>query len=404
MPSPQNEAPQAQACKRLFWVYALSAAVYFNQGIEALPSQGLFYYLKETLKFSPEKIMLLTSIITFAWLVKPLIGYLIDNSLSKKLWICFALVFNIAMATVTGMTSLALAALMAVLLFNSAAAAFRDVAVDGIMCAEGKNYNATGKIQSVQWIAISVSGLIAGALGGYIAEKWDYRAGFLWLIPFYAAALVIACFYRQSPQLSREDHKKYALADLKNLFLNKQLMFTAFFIFLYQFSPSFGTPLFFIQRDTFGWGKIWIGVLGTIGMVFRIIGALFYYRFSQRINIKKWIYISVFVGATTALSYLYYTPLTAVIYEIIYSFIGMFIFIMLLDLMARKTAKGFEATSFALLCSFSNLALTASNISGAFLLPKLGLKWLIIISSLSSFLCLFLIDKIHEPAYADTKQ
>jgi predicted MFS family arabinose efflux permease len=397
MPAPQNEAGQAEACKRLFWVYALSAAVYFNQGIEGLPSQGLFYYLKETLKFSPEKIMLLTSIVTFAWLVKPLIGYAVDNFLSKKLWICFSLIFNSAIVMTIALLNLPLAALVAVLLLNSTGAAFRDVAADGIMCVEGKNYNSTGKIQSVQWIALSVSGLITGILGGYIAQKWDYKIGFLWLIPFYLTALAITCFYRQSPQLEGEGHKNYALADLKNLFLNKQLMFAAFFIFLYQFSPSFGTPLFFIQRDTFGWGKIWIGTLGTIGMIFRIIGAVFYYKFSQRINIKKWIYVSVFVGATTTLSYLYYTPLTAVIYEIIYSFIGMFIFIMLLDLMARKTAKGFEATSFALLCSFSNLALTASNISGALLLPKLGLKWLIIISSLTSFLCLFLIKEIHEP-------
>jgi predicted MFS family arabinose efflux permease len=389
--------------KRLFWIYALSAAVYFNQGIEGLPSQGLFYYLKETLNFPAQKIMLLTSIIGFAWLVKPLIGYLIDNFLSKKLWISLALISNIAVVMVIGMVNLPLSLLVAVLLLNSTNAAFRDVGADGIMCVEGKNYNATGKIQSVQWIAISVSGLITGILGGYIAQKWDYRTGFLWLIPFYVIALAITCFYRRGPEVKGQDYQRYALADLRNLFLNRQLMPVAFFIFLYQFSPSFGTPLFFIQRDTFGWSKVWIGALGTLSTVFRIAGALFYYKFSQRINIKKWIYISVFIGALTALSYLYYTPLTAVIYDIIYNFIGMFIFIMLLDLMARRTVKGLEATSFAFLCSFNNLALTASSLSGAFLLPGLGLKWLIVISSLSSFLCLFLINKIHDPSYANVK-
>jgi hypothetical protein len=48
--------------KKLFWIYALSSSVYFTQGIEALPSQGLFYYLKETLNFSPQKIMVILSI------------------------------------------------------------------------------------------------------------------------------------------------------------------------------------------------------------------------------------------------------------------------------------------------------------------------------------------------------
>jgi hypothetical protein len=65
-----------------------------------------------------------------------------------------------------------------------------------------------------------------------------------------------------------------------------------------------------------------------------------------------------------------------------------------MDFMARNTIPGLEATSFALLCSISNLALVSSNLSGAWLLPVLGLKWLIVISALTSFLCLPLIKKI----------
>ncbi|MFA5200538.1 MAG: hypothetical protein WC442_06550, partial [Candidatus Omnitrophota bacterium] len=76
-----------QPNKKLFWIFALSSAVYFTQGIEGLPGQGLFYYLKETLNFSPEKIMVISSITTFAWLVKPLIGYIIDNFLAKRAWV-----------------------------------------------------------------------------------------------------------------------------------------------------------------------------------------------------------------------------------------------------------------------------------------------------------------------------
>ncbi len=149
-----------------------------------------------------------------------------------------------------------------------------------------------------------------------------------------------------------------------------------------------------MQRDTFKWGKIWIGTLATIGTVFQVVGALFYYKFSQKINIRKWLFISVFLGAVTSLSYLYYTPVTAVVYDILYSFVGMFIFLMVLDFMARNSVKNLEATSFALLCSVNNLAQVASSFSGAILLPIVGLKWLIILSAFTSFLCLFLIKKI----------
>lgn len=380
--------------KRLFWIFALSSSVYFTQGIEGLPSQGLFYYLKETLHFSPEKIMVLTSIITLAWIVKPPIGYIVDNFFSKKIWIFIAAGLSILSVLILGLISLSIFMLIILLLINSTNAAFRDVSADGIMCVEGKKYGMTGKIQSIQWISISIAGLITGIGGGYIASEWGYKMGFLCLIPFYLLAVVSAYFYQEEKSLDKTIVKSSLVLDLKKMFSDKRLMIVGLFIFLYKYSPSFGTPLFFIQRDTFKWSKLWIGILGTVSTIFEITGALLYYKFSQKINIKKWLYISVFFGAVITLSYLYYTPATAITYNILYSLAGMFIFLMVMDFMARNTTKGLEATSFAFLCSISNLALISSNLSGAFLLPIIGLKWLIVASSLTSFLCLFLINKI----------
>jgi MFS family permease len=377
--------------KKLFWVFALSSAVYFTQGIESLPGQGLFYYLKESLHFTPEKIMLLGSLTTFAWLVKPFIGYLIDHVFTKRCWIFISLALDILFVLFLGLAQMPLIFLVVLLVTSSASAAFRDVAVDGIMCVEGKKYQATGRIQSIQWISILIAGLFTGIGGAIIAEKWDYRVGFLCLLPVYLLVALTAYFYKENT-----GERRYAslLVDLRKLFSDKKLLVIGLFIFLYKYSPSFGTPLFFIQRDSFRWGKIWIGTLGTISTVCGVVGALLYYRFSRRINIKKWLYFSVFLGALTTLSYLYYTPVSAVIYDIVYSLLGMFIFLMVMDFMARHSTDGLEATSFALLCSINNLSIVVSNLSGAFLLPYVGLKWLIILSALASFLCLPLIKKI----------
>ncbi len=378
--------------KKLFWIFALSSGVYFTQGIEGLPAQGLFYYLKETLNFSPEKIMLLSSFTTMAWLVKPLIGYLIDSRLSKRAWIFISLVLDIVFVLCLGLMALPIVILVALLTLNSGNAAFRDVAVDGIMCVEGKKYQATGKIQSIQWVSILIAGLITGIGGAVLAEKWGYRIGFLYLLPVYLVVAVLTYFYQEDVT---EKRASTLVMDLRTLFSDKKILVIGLFIFLYKYAPSFGTPLFFIQRDSFKWSKIWIGWLSTISTVFGVIGALLYYKFSQKINLKKWLYYSVLLGALTTLSYLYYTPLSAIAYEIIYSFLGMFIFIMVMDFMARHSVKGLEATSFALLCSINNLAGVASSLSGAFLLPVVGLKWLIVLSAFTSFLCLPLIRKIE---------
>jgi MFS family permease len=381
--------------KQLFWIFALSSAVYFTQGIEGLPAQGLFYYLKETLHFSPEKIMLISSLTTFAWLVKPFIGYLIDNVFTKRVWIFISLALDIVFVLFLGLMPLPLFALVALLIVTSANAAFRDVAVDGIMCVEGKKYQATGKIQSIQWVSILIAGLFTGIGGAFIAQKWGYQAGFLCLIPVYLLVWLPAYFYQEERAGKQNLPVVNLFSDLKKLFSDKKIIIIGLFIFLYKYAPSFGTPLFFIQRDSFKWGKMWIGMLGTISILCGVIGALLYYKFSQKINIKRWLYYSVFLGGLTTLSYLYYTPATAVVYDVVYSLIGMFIFLMIMDFMARHSIKGLEATSFALLCSINNLSDVASNLSGAFLLPLVGLKWLIILSALASFLCLFLINKIE---------
>jgi MFS family permease len=377
--------------KKLFWIFALSSAVYFTQGIEGLPTQGLFYYLKETLNLTPQKIMFLGSFTTFAWMVKPLIGYVIDHIFSKRYWIFISLFLDIIFVLILGLMQMPLVFLIMLLAINSSSAAFRDVAVDGIMCVEGKKYQATGKIQSIQWTSILLAGLFTGIGGAFIADKWDYKIGFLCLVPVYLLVGLVAYFYQEQ---GLEKRYSSLLADLKALFGDKKLLIIGLFIFLYKYSPSFGTPLFFIQRDSFKWGKMWIGALGSISTACGVIGALLYYKFSQRINIKKWLYFSVFLGALTTLSYLYYIPATAVAYDIVYSFLGMFIFLMVMDFMARHSVRGLETTSFALLCSINNLSGVASNLSGAFLLPLIGLKWLIILSALTSFLCLPLIRKI----------
>ena len=200
--------------KKIFWIFALSSAVYFTQGIEGLPSQSLFYYLKDTLRYSPEKIMVISSITIFAWLVKPVIGYVIDTFFNKKIWIFISLAFDISLVLLLGLVSLPIALLVTILVINSANAAFRDVAVDGIMCVEGKKYNATGKIQSIQWISISVAGLLAGIGGGYIAEKWGYQAAFLCLIPIYILVGVPAYFYQEDDTIENKSSSTL-FSDLK---------------------------------------------------------------------------------------------------------------------------------------------------------------------------------------------
>jgi len=399
---------------KLKWIYILSAAIYAMQGLEGIPNLAFFFYLKEKLGFTPEKIMYISALTGLAWVIKPIYGFIVDNFLSNKRWIILSLFGSIAISLFFGL-SLWLPVTMIIVMgiignFNSA---LRDVSVDGLMCVQGKETKSCDTIQACQWIAITIASIIVGLSGGYIADHLSYRFAYLCLIPIYLIIIGIVLKYKniKEKSLGQIPHSVYeaegfkfnkpsfieTICSYKELFTNKSFLIGCVFLFLYKFSPSFGTPLQFIQRNNFHWSGTWMGTLAAICSVFEIIGAIVFFKYCKRINTKKWLYYSVFLGALTSLAYLYYTPKSAIVYGILFGILGMFVHLIVMSWMANATIKGKEATSFALLCGISNLATgTTSSLVGAWLLPLVGLKYLIILSAVTSFACLPLISLIFK--------
>ena len=381
---------------KLFWIFALSSAIYFTQGIEGLPGLALFFFLKEKLGFSADKIMYISSVTGLAWLVKPIWGYLADNYLTKKLWILISLLGSILISMYFGLSPiLPLGMLILMASLGGWTSAMRDTAVDGIMCVSGKESNECGRIQALQWASITVASIIVGLAGGYIADHFSYKFGYLCLIPIYIVIASIVLRYRATVSSHSTTSLWENIKSYKVLFTHRKFLWACLFLFLYKYSPSFGTPLAFIERDVFKWSGMWMGALGAIVSGFEILGALVYFKIGKRINLKRWLIISVWLGASTTLCYLYFTPVTAIVYGILFAILGMLIHLIVMAWMAESTIVGKEATSFALLCSVSNLAGTASSLSGAVLFPKIGLSWLILLSAITSFICLPLINKLE---------
>jgi MFS family permease len=385
--------------KSNFWIYLLSVCIYFLQGSEGIVNLPFFFYLKENLRLDESRIMFLTSWITIFWLGKPILGYFSDNFLTKKIWILISLIGSLTFAMLLGMINyLPLVWLIIFMAIASTNTAIRDVNVDGLACVVGKKANITGRIQSLQWGAITVASVMTGFLGGYIAEHFTYQLGYLILIPIYLIIIAIVMNYKDDNVVSKTTNS--LRQTLIELFTDKRLLLVCLFLFLYKFSPGFGTPLTFIMRDKFHWSKQFLGTLDTISAGVGLLGAWAYFHWSKKLNLTKWLIASVFIGSVTTLAYLFFTPQTALIYTILFSVMGMFINLLILDYMAQNTKKGLESTSFALLCSVSNLAATVNGFTGSWLFPIIGLQWLIIISAITSFACLPIIpflkgDKVN---------
>jgi len=287
--------------KKLFWLYLLSASIYATQGLEGLPGLPLFFYLKEHLHLTPEKIMWISSIITLPWLIKPIFGFFIDNFLTKKIWIILSLIGSILVSFYFGLSPyLTIPIIILVSILGNLATAWRDISNDGLACVEGKENNCCDIFQNVQWTSITLAGIITGLAGGYIADHFNYKFAYLCLIPIYLIIIGIVLKYKEQnalKELKKHYHssitihhrKKSSLLgnilSYKELFANKSFLLGCLFIFLFNFNPSFGTPLLFIERK-WGWSGFFIGLLGALSSTISIIGALLYYKFSKKIKNK----------------------------------------------------------------------------------------------------------------------
>lgn len=369
----------------------MSALVYFNQGIGSLTSQPLFFYLKETLNLPASTVQYLGSLITIPWIIKPLYGWLSDTfplgGYRRKSYMIASGLLGVCTALFIGIVpALPLLALYALLVLDALGGAMKDVAADGIMVEEGQRHGITGKIQSIQWGSLTFATVITGVAGGWIAEHFDYHLSFklVALVPALVAGL--ALFYKEQPAPRRE-----ASVSMKEVLKNKRLLLSMLFLFLFWFSPSFGVPVSFKMRDELHFSKFAMGLISTLGAAFSILGAVWYWKTSRTLDLKKWLTISVVVSGLSTFAYLYLTPVSVVAYAIVFGIFSMAIQLIVMDFSARICPKGQEATTFALITSVLNFGTFLSALAGGKLYGWIGYQGLVIISGITTFLCLPLI-------------
>jgi len=371
------------------WFFILSAAVYFLQGIEGLPGLAISLWLKETVGLRDFELQRMMSYVTLAWLIKPLWGYLVDTYLTKVRWIQLSLLLGAMLCFILALGSFSVTGiwiLIAVMALLNWTMAVRDVANDGIACVEGKRTGTTGKFQSIQWGSVTFAGLLASLGGGLVATYLNWQLAYLFLIPLFFVVIVVVNKIPMSEGVT-ERSQKIDFSRYKEL-LSKDFLILALFIWLFNTCPSFSAPLFYKQRDVFHWSPMMIAYLGVFYSVLSIIGAWIYSKYCKVLPMKKILVGAIIFFAPTTLCYLHYTPVTAWIYTGIFATIGMIVFLVVMDMMAKKSITGLEATSFAMLCSISNFGSWCSAQMGSYCLEWWGLTTTIYINAAFGLLAL----------------
>lgn len=342
--------------------------------------------------------MYLSSITTAPWMIKPLYGWLSDTlplwGYRRKSYMILSGLLTTATAVTIGVIPLLpLFWLYAILVLDAFGGAMKDVAVDGIMVEEGKKAHLTGRIQSIQWGSLTLATVISGLAGGYIAEHFDYHLSFKLVAIFPALVALCAFFYDESPIAPGIQR-----LPLTEVLKNKQLLFSMLFLFLLWFSPSFGVPLSFKLRDELHFSRLAMGFLETLGSACSIAGAIWYWRVSRTIDMKKWLIIATLISGLSTFAYLFLTKASVYVYTVLFGIFSMAVQLIVVDFSARICPRGKEATTFALIMSVLNCGSFFSRIVGGKLYTQVGYNWLVVISGAATLACLVLIPYLKLPS------
>jgi MFS family permease len=384
------------------------ATVYAVQGVAepkaGLATQPIFFLLKDEMRLGAAETATFLALIGLAWNVKPLYGLLSD------LVPLFGYRRRSYLLVTTAMAALGWLALgllpaypwgltLAILLLTGLGLAFTDVLCDAVMVEEGKARGLTARFQSTQWAAVYGASLLAGIGGGYLSAHVSYSRAFLLVALFPVLSFAASAWAVRDPR-TRFDRAtvRETVAALRVGIRSGPLWRAAAFIFLWNFSPSFGVPLEYHMVDVLGITKIQLGVLASLASGAAMLGAIVFGRYAARLAPRSLLNLAITVGVAGTLAYYGLVGWwSAVALGITVSFVTAIAQLATLDLAARAVPNHAEGTFFAALMSVSNLGTTGAEWLGGQLYDLTGLNWLIAISAAATAACWLLVPWVRIP-------
>lgn len=381
----------------------LVSLVYFLQGF-GIAGLAFSLFLKETLHWSMLQMSLLGTITAIPWFLKVLYGVVTDGfpvfGYRRKSWLFVASAIALAMDLVLAFVHCTNFWFYAVVfLLSSLGVCMVDVITDGYVVQKSVDLESTNKYQNLSWGSRAIGGALSSVIAGWVATRFDIYTIFMIGLPMMVAQLPLALLLDEKRAVygKAKNVWKEIAGPVKEFIKTPQLMWITLFIMLGLFSPSYGTPFFFRMRDVLHFSPQFLGILGSIGSIGSIIGCLIFAKYMSRVSLRKLLYVSVFIWAVNTASVLaIVNGTTAVLVNMVDAITGYISFVPTLAIAAKLCQKTrHEATMFAILMSFHNIAGKGSDLLGAWLYQYTGFFWLVVISTVTTFMVLPIIKKLE---------
>jgi MFS family permease len=406
MQTDQATTPTASAksaITRTMWFFAIVYAVEGTcQAKSGIMWQPLSHWFKQTLNWDPVMISASLAILDVPWIIKPLWGAISDfvplfGYRRRPYLVIASLVAFLAFAWVATIDTAA--TMVPALTVTAVAMAVASTLCGALLVETGQQSNNSANFVNQQWLWFNIAQMISVLVAGFLIEIFT-PAGALHAAASIAAvaplAIIAGVWLIHEPRASTDmEALRERLGALLSVFRNRNLGFVAGFLFLYYFSPHFGTPLYFQMTDNLGYSQGFIGVLSSISAAGWIAGGLLYRWRLDRLSRPALLRLSIAAGVVTSLFYLFMSsPASAVVIWFLSGVASMIAMVATMSLAAESCPEGAEGFAFAGMMSIVNLSTPLADMFGSALYEHVferQLAPLIVVSAAATALVYFLI-------------
>jgi MFS family permease len=403
---------EAGPISRLMLFFAIVYTVEgFCQAKIGVVWQPLTHYLKETQGWDTLQIAASLAVLDVPWVVKPIYGVVSDFlPLFGYRRRSYLLVANAAAVLAFLWTTQLLApgAIVAALLVTAVGMAVSSTVCGALLVENGQKHHASAAFINQQWLWFNIAVMVASLLGGELIELLSPAGalhaalGIAAIAPIAVTASSVALIDEQKLGVNLQELRR-ALRGFLDAFRSRTLWLVGAFLFLYYFSPGFGTPLYFHMTDTLHFSQGFIGLLSSASAAGWIAGGVVYRYLPPAMSTRKLLNWSILAGTASTLAYLGMVDAgTAIAVWFFSGVASMVANIATLTLAADHCPARSEGFAFAALMSVINLATPLHDTIGAFLYDNVfhhSLAPLIVVSAVATaaiFPLVPLLDRVRR--------
>jgi Na+/melibiose symporter-like transporter len=318
------------------------------------------HLLKDELRVSESQMAMLFGIGGLAWYLKPLAGLLVDHvalfGTHRRYYLIVSALLTAALWLLLWLVSRSYFLLLIAVVVMQSMLVIGSTVLGGFLVERGKLLRAEGRLVSCQTFVEYACVLIAGPLAGYLAG-----------LPIGAAAIVGAaiavvivpvaavCVAEPLQDKSKIVETKPLLRDLKSVLHSRTTWLVAIFLLVSNIPQSFGTPLYFYQKNALALSDIEIGYLRAIQPVGGLLASVLYQFLCRKLPMQGLLVLGTLGTAIGIVAYLFYTSVQA---AVVVEFLSGFLFgigtLALMHSAVVSTLAPSAAFGFAVFMSASN--------------------------------------------------